>query len=70
MCSLTKEKRNGFKCLYTKKKFNTKFTQQFMDPNEEYLLKSQDSSGANFSCKSFFLYFNLLTLFAIIFILF
>ena len=70
MCSLTKEKRNGFKCLYTKKKFNTKFTQQFMDPNEEYLLKSQYSSGANFSCKSFFLYFNLLLLLFLIFIIF
>ena len=52
------------------KKFNTKFTQQFMDPNEEYLLKPKYSSCEDLSCKSFFLYFNLLLLLFLIFIIF
>lgn len=79
-CSFTKERLNEIKC---NGKSYSEFIQQFMDTNREYLLKGLDSISPEptdptpdttdptpVPASSSVLYFNILTLFIIIFILF
>ena len=50
-------------------KIKSKFSKQFMDANQEYLLNEKTESN-EFNCSSLYIYSNFLLLFIIIFILF
>ena len=80
-CQFSKKKIDEIKCNGN---YYSQFFQQFMDTNQEYMLKGLESFSPEpypdptpdttdptpVPATSSFLYFNLLTLFAIIFILF
>ena len=68
-CSYTSQDPNGFTCSLDHVKFKYAFDDQYMDENQEYLLKGYAGSS-NFDCLSSYIYSNLLLLFIIIFILF
>ena len=78
-CNFAKEQGNKIYCPFNNIQFNIKFSQQFMDEAQEYVIKESPFSGT-WDCRSSpsptdpspssssFLYFNLLILFLIILI--
>ena len=66
-CSYTIKDPNVIKCPLNHVKFQLKFSDQYMDANQEYLLRGY--SGGDFNCPSSYIFSNLLLLFIITFIL-
>ena len=68
-CSFNINTTQEIRCPNAKTKINSEVKDQFMDPNEEYYLKS-NGAKINYSCSSLYLYINLAISFIILVILF
>ena len=71
-CSFKKQPSNSITCPISQGKYNIYFDQQFMDSNNEYVLKASKEE-IKYNCielSSLYIHSNLLLLFVIIFILF
>ena len=71
-CSFKKQPSNSITCPISQGKYSIYFDKQFMDSNNEYVLKAS-KGGIDYNCiasSSLYIYSNLLLLFVIIFILF
>ena len=71
-CSFKKQPSNSITCPISKGKYNIFFDEQFMDSNNEYVLKASKEE-IKYNCielSSLYIHSNLLLLFVIIFILF
>ena len=67
-CSFTKNDPNVITCPIDHVKFKLVYDDQYMDTNQEYLLKELQTN-INFDCLSSYICSNLLLLFILIFIL-
>ncbi len=71
-CSFKKQPSNSITCPISQGKYNIYFDEQFMDSNNEYVLKASKEE-IKYNCielSSLYIHSNLLLLFVIIFILF